>query len=162
MKLLVSDANIIIDIQAGNLIEVVFRLPETFAVPNILYEEELLERHPELPGFGLQVLGISEAYVREAYRLRGQYSMPSQNDLFALALAKQEHCPLLTGDRALRAAAEREEVIVRGTLWLMDRLVAERLITVTALERACDRMKQAGRRLPWNEVDRQLRHYRKR
>jgi hypothetical protein len=88
MKLLISDANIIIDIQADNLIEVVFRLPETFAVPNILYEEELRERHPELPVFGLQVLGISEAYVREAYRLRGQYSGPSQNDLFALALAK--------------------------------------------------------------------------
>jgi predicted dithiol-disulfide oxidoreductase (DUF899 family) len=69
---------------------------------------------------------------------------------------------LLTGDRALRAAAELEEVIVCGTLWLMGRLVAEGLITVTALERAYDRMKQAGRRLPWNEVDRQLRHYRKR
>jgi len=161
MTLLISDVNIIIDLKAGKLIEVVFRLPETFAVPNILYEEELLERHPELPGFGLQVLGIREEYMREAFRLRGVYRAPSQNDLFALVLAQQEQCPLLTGDRALRAAAEREQVIVRGTLWLMDRLVKERLITVPALEQAYGLMKWEGRRLPWNEVDRQLKRYRK-
>jgi hypothetical protein len=48
----------------------------------------LLQHHPELPGYGLRVLEISEEYVREAYRLRGQYNKPGQNDLFALALAK--------------------------------------------------------------------------
>ncbi len=36
MKLLISDTNILIDMEAGNLVEVMFRLPEIFAVPNIL------------------------------------------------------------------------------------------------------------------------------
>jgi predicted nucleic acid-binding protein len=160
MKLLISDANILIDMEAGDLIEVMFRLPETFAVPNILYEEELLEHHPELPGYGLQVLGINEQYMQEAYRLRGQYSKPGQNDLFALALAKQEKCPLLTGDKNLRTAAESEEVAVRGTLWLMERLIEERIITITIVERAYDRMKGEGRRLPWKDVNAQIRKFR--
>lgn len=145
MQLLISDTNIIIDMQAGHLIEVMFRLPETFAVPNILYEEELMEHHPELPGYGLRVLEINAHYMRESFRLRGLYNKPSQNDLFALVLAKQERCPLLTGDRNLRAVAEREEVTVRGTLWLIERLVQERKITISGAEQAYERMKQEGR-----------------
>ena len=69
MKLLISDANILIDMEEGGLIESMFRLPETFAVPDILYEEELLAHHANLPGLGLQVLEISAEYMREAYRL---------------------------------------------------------------------------------------------
>jgi predicted nucleic acid-binding protein len=160
--LLISDANIFIDVKAGKLIEVMFQLPETFAVPNILYEEELLQRHPELPSYGLQVLEIDEPFMLEAYRLRGIYTQPSQNDLFALALAKQEQCPLLTGDKKLRAAAEREEVTVRGTLWLVDRLVQEKKITITVAEQAYARMKEEGRRLPWQEVDAQIKKFRNR
>ena len=161
MKLLISDANIFIDVKVGKLIEVMFQLPESFAVPNILYEEELLERHPELPSYGLQVLEIEGLFMQEAYRLRGIYSQPSQNDLFALALAKQEQCPLLTGDKKLRAAAKAEDVVVCGTLWLIERLYQERKINITAVEQAYARMKEEGRRLPWKEVDAQIRKFRK-
>ncbi|MEN8108705.1 MAG: PIN domain-containing protein [Pseudomonadota bacterium] len=161
MKLLISDANIFIDVKVGKLIEVMFQLPESFAVPNILYEEELLERHPELPSYGLQVLEIEESFMQEAYRLRGVYSHPGQNDLFALALAKQEQCPLLTGDKKLRAVAKAEDVVVRGTLWLIERLYQERKITITAVEQAYARMKEEGRRLPWKQVDAQIRKFRK-
>lgn len=159
MKLLISDANIFLDVKAGKLIEVMFQLPESFAVPNILYDEELLQRHPELPSYGLQVLEIEEPFMREAYRLRGIYTQPSQNDLFALALAKQERCPLLTGDKKLRVVAESERVTVRGTLWLVDRLVQEKKITITTAEQAYAKMKEEGRRLPWQEVDAQIKKF---
>ena len=52
MRLVVSDANILIDMEEGGLIEAMFKLPETFAVPNVLFMEELVEHHPELPGHG--------------------------------------------------------------------------------------------------------------
>lgn len=162
MKLLISDANIFIDVKVGKQIEVMFQLPESFAVPNILYEEELLQRHPELPSYGLQVLEIEERFMREAYRLRGIYTQPSQNDLFALALAKQEQCSLLTGDKKLRAVAKKEDVTVRGTLWLIERLLEERKITITTAEQAYNRMKKEGRRLPWKEVDTQIKKFRNR
>jgi hypothetical protein len=69
---------------------------------------------------------------------------------------------LLTGDKKLRAAAEREEVTVRGTLWLVDRLVQEKKITITVAEQAYARMKEEGRRLPWQEVDAQIKKFRNR
>jgi len=50
MTWLISDANIIIDMEAGEILDKMFRLPETFAVPNVLYAEECATRgsyHPE-------------------------------------------------------------------------------------------------------------------
>ena len=99
--------------------------------------------------------------MREAYRLREQYRKPGQNDLFALALAKQETCPLVTGDKALREAAELETVLVRGTLWLVERMVEETIISIKDAEIAYRKMKDEGRRLPWDEVRRQIKRIKK-
>lgn len=49
MLLLISDANILIDMEDGNLIPVIFQLPYEIAVPDILFELELRERHSHLP-----------------------------------------------------------------------------------------------------------------
>lgn len=96
--LLISDANILIDMADGGLLQAMFRLEETFAVPDVLFEEELETRHPELPELGLISMTLQGEGVVEAYRLKSQStgrSAPSQNDLFALMLAKQEKCPCL-------------------------------------------------------------------
>lgn len=154
--LLISDANILIDMEAGGLIEAMFRLPETFAVPDILYMEELVEDSPELPGYGLQVLSLAEETVAESERLIQAYRHPSMNDLLALALAKQEGCPLLTGDRRLREAAEQEGVESKGTLWLIERMVEESIITVTGAADAYESMFRENRWLPKGEVTKQL------
>lgn len=156
MTWLISDANIIIDMEAGEILEKMFSLPETFAVPNVLYVEELEEHHPHLPGLGLVALDVREEYVLEAFRLGDVYKKPSHNDLLALSLAKQERCPLLTGDGRLREAAEMEKVEVRGTLWIVERLFVERIISYTNVKEAYERMRQDDRRLPWHEVRRQL------
>lgn len=101
MPWLISDVNIIIDMEVGGILDHMFRLPETFAVPDILYMEELAEQHSELPGLGLEILKLRAEFIAEAYRLREANNKPGMNDLFALALAKQEECPLLAGDKFL-------------------------------------------------------------
>lgn len=154
--LLISDANILIDMEEGRVLELMFRLPERFAVPNILYEEELMNRHAALPARGLLILEVRGEFVEEAQRLRTLYKRPSMNDLLALALAKQEKCPLLTGDSRLRDAAEVEQVEVKGTLWLMERLWTEGLLDLAALRQTYDLMLQCGRRLPAAEIETQL------
>lgn len=156
MPWLISDANIIIDMEVGGILNLMFRLPETFAVPDILYIEELSEQHSELPGLGLEVMRLRAEFVAEAFRLRETYNKPGMNDLFALALAKQETCPLLTGDKDLREAADQEEVQVNGTLWLIQRLFDEGIMQIEAIEEAYEIMEREGRRLPWKEVEKQI------
>ena len=48
MPILVGDANIFIDMDVGDVIRPMFRLEDIFATPDVLYREELKERHAEL------------------------------------------------------------------------------------------------------------------
>jgi predicted nucleic acid-binding protein len=155
--LLISDANILIDMQVAGLIVELFRLPEVFAVPDILFVEELADHHPELPARGLKVLPLDPEAIDESLRLRARYPHASQNDLFALVLAKEQKCPLLTGDKRLCNAATGEGVQVYGTLWLMGRLFAKSLIDLERMRDAYRQMRHEGRRLPWDDVAAQIR-----
>lgn len=163
VRLLVSDANVLIDMDVSGLLPQMFRLDATFAVPNILFEEELRHHHPELPKLGLQSRELGDKAVDYAVALAEQYrnTGASINDLLALALARQEQCHLLTGDGKLRMVAQLEKVEFHGTIWLIGQMVASRVIVHQRAAAAYAKMKQAGRWLPWEEVEKQLSSFRK-
>lgn len=56
MQLLISDANILIDLEEGGLLDELFLLPYQFSVPDILFHEELQNQHAHLLQKGL-ILG---------------------------------------------------------------------------------------------------------
>lgn len=149
MQLLISDANILIDLEEGGLLAVFFGLPFKFCVPDILFYEELEQQHSHLLELGLGVLELDPASMTYAHEVSQRYKGPSRNDCFALALARQENCPLVTGDRALRRAAEREAVVVMGTLWAVEALVRHEKITTVEARAAYQKMQAGGSRLPW-------------
>lgn len=95
MRLLISDANILIDMEEGQLIEQMFRLPWIFGVPDILFVEELQAQHAYLLDLGLQVNELTPDSMLYAFNLTQRSIGPSRNDCFALALARQELCPCL-------------------------------------------------------------------
>ena len=69
MLLLISDANILIDIEDGNLTSVIFRLPYEIAVPDILFELELRERHSYLLEADLKVRSLTAESVKRTESL---------------------------------------------------------------------------------------------
>lgn len=160
MALIIGDTNIFIDMECGGLLRAMFRLEETFAVPDIVYREELQEEHADLPGLGLQILHLTAESVQHLTNLRNRYPKPSFNDLSAVALAHQEETMLVTGDASLRKAAEAEVVEVHGTIWLVEQMLGARIITETRANDAYDAMREERRRLPWDEVDAQLDRWR--
>nr|WP_315251243.1 DUF3368 domain-containing protein [uncultured Duganella sp.] len=156
MLLLISDANILIDIDTGGLLASMFSMEYRFAVPDVLYVEELAGQHADLLGLGLQSVGLDEELVTQVAVLSQRYRRPSRNDLFALVLAANENCPLLTGDKDLRIAAETEGVEVRGTLWLVTEMTRTGRISAQVARAGYQRMRDSGRRLPWDEAERML------
>lgn len=160
-RLLISDANILIDMETGGLIRPMFQLDATFAVPNTLFEEELRGHHSNLLSHGLRSLELSSKTVEYADQLVAKHlaSGASINDLLALALAWQEKCPLLSGDTKLRIAAEQEKIEIHGTLWLIGQMHDARVIVARQAAAAYHRMRESGRRLPWEEVEQQLRTF---
>lgn len=142
--------------EEGGLLEAMFQLPYDFATPDILFFEELEEEHAHLPDLGLALKEVSSESMMYAMQLTNTYTQASRNDCFALALAKQEHCPLLTGDMALRKAAEKEAAIVKGTIWLVTQLVVHQKINTEQAQDAYNQMKANGRRLPWAIAEQEL------
>src|SRR5579863_7015415 len=156
MLLLISDANILIDMEDGNLIPVIFQLPYEIAVPDILFELELRERHSHLLQAGLKVKSLNSESVRKTEFLIQQYPRPSMMDHSALALALQERSPLLTGDKDLRVAAKKEGVEVHGTIWIIEELLNQKIIQKAQAKRSFDAMRVKGSRLPWGDIEKLL------
>lgn len=149
MQLLISDANILIDMEEGQLLQQMFRLPFQFQTPNLLFFDELVEQHPHLLEYGLGLGVLSGASMNRVSQLAIKYKKTGRYDCMALALAQQEECPLLTGDNHLKDAATAEQVEVKGTLWLVEQMVVHGIITIQIAHDSYRLMESSGRRLPW-------------
>lgn len=156
MEVLITDANIWIDLDVGGLTGPFFELPTGIAVPEVLYYAELADQHSYLLGFGLQLRTVSGPNVLRIVRWQSQYPDASRYDLLALSLADQIDGTLLTGDNALRNAAESEDVEVHGTIWIGDRLLDHDLIDNRELRTAYQSMRDRDRRLPWDHINDRL------
>jgi len=64
MLLLISDANILIDIESGGLITFMFSLEVQFAVPDILFNDELKDLHAHLLELGEQLRQFDDEQVQ--------------------------------------------------------------------------------------------------
>lgn len=119
--ILVSDTSVLIDLERGGFLEVIFALPHEFAVPDVLYHRELAGEWGErLVRLGLRVEEISSEGVERALHYRSERQVLSLPDSFALVLAKEREWLLLTGDGQLRELAAGENVECHGVLWLLD------------------------------------------
>jgi predicted nucleic acid-binding protein len=161
MPVLVSDTSIIIDLDRGELLDVAFTLDDQFVVPDLLFARELEgDLGARLQGLGLIVEPLTAGEVTQATVLRRSDQRLSLPDTFAFALAHARAWALLTGDRALRAAAEAKGIEVHGTLWVLDRLEQTAKCDPAALHAGLTKTAAHPRcRLPHNEVDQRLKRY---
>ena len=159
-RLLISDSNVIIDFEEGGVIEALFKLPYQFAVPDALFVEELKEQHEYVIGLGLQVMELTSESILCVLELNAKYQNPSLYDIMALVLAKQMTCTLVTGDKRLRTAADRELVDKKGTIWLLTELLDHCVLSIEEVDLAVSLMKGSGSRLPWDVVEKELERYR--
>ncbi len=162
MDIISSDTNVWFDFHSISRVSLPFRLPVSYIMSRdamraeIVSPPELLEKLEELGLRGVE-LSYEELFYVES--LKRKYVRLSVFDRGALAIAKNRNILLLTGDRALKNAAEKEGVKVVGTIGLLDRLYREQLIDVgeyryclTALESSQER------RMPVDELRKRLRN----
>lgn len=132
MRVLVSDSSILIELSRWSLLEAIFRLPFEFAVPDALFEEELIDLgdtdREHLRRLGLRVESLDEAGMARAVRYQLAKPKLTFHDCLAVTLAVTNDWPLLSGDRRMRTLADNEGVQTYGVLWLIDHLNERRLV----------------------------------
>ena len=161
-RVLISDTSILVDLERGNLLEAAFRLQVDFAVPDLLFEQELKDTNgPELCDLGLLIQELDGQGVTRAFGYRDAEPLLSLADAFALSLAKEHDTTLLTGDAALRKLAEQETVDCHGLLWLLDRMFeADGIVLPEQLVKGLTEIMAHERcRLPKKEVLVRLKRY---
>ena len=158
MAVLVSDKSVIIDLDRGELLEHLFRLPYDFCVPDLLYKKELAgELGDRLRSLGLEVIELSPAELSRATGLRREIKVLSTPDTFAFSLAEARRWTLLTGDGALRDLCVQQGVEMHGVLWVIEEFGREDVVEAALLHRALTTIHEHPRcRLPMADVRRIL------
>ena len=94
MKVLVSDSSILIEFSKRELLDKMFDLELQFAVPDLLFHEELIDlgsySRRDLVGFGLRVEALDAEGVELAIAYQSERPALSLVDAFALALADRQ------------------------------------------------------------------------
>jgi len=163
LRVVVSDTSALIDLERGGMLECAFKLPLRFCVPDLLYERELAGNiGPVLRALGLAIEALSSAATSQAQQMWQSRKILSLPDCFAFTLAQERGWLLLTGDGALRAAAEAEKIECHGFFWLFDLVHAASIESPTFLTRSLETLSAHPRcRLPSKEVTKRLKALRR-
>ncbi len=153
-NLCVLDANVVIDLHTAGLLERLSELPFRLVIPDSVAGDELrsvsltAEAGWEVESLGWEELERAMALYIETYPSLSIY------DAHVLVLADSLGAFLLTGDRVLRNKAEKMGVEVHGILWLLDVMMASKVLDCMEVLEALDRMASGGSRLPVAEIGR--------
>jgi len=163
MRIIISDSSCLIDLHKGGLLSVIFDLPFSFAIPQPLFDEELLsisdEEKDMLADMGMDVVILPGEHLEQAQIYFNQNRRLKLNDCFALVLAEEtEESILFTGDRPLRNLAESKNIEARGVIWAVDMLEEHTDIDTNTLVEALELfLDDPLVRLPEDELKKRIR-----
>ena len=153
--ILLSDANVLIDLGYVGGLGLLARLAPTEVLDVVLLECEH-ERQPELVNevraAGVSVVSTEASWIGAAGRYKS--AGLSLRDRLNLYYAKAYGRVLLAGDKPLRERCEAEGVEVHGSLWLVERACEHALVAEAELCRWIRVWPTLGRRLPASELRR--------
>jgi len=156
----VIDANILIDLRNGNLLSHFFGLNVHLSTPDVVVEEISGSLRALPQQYELRVEELSGELVTDAMDLRDRHRCLSVPDAFVLVLAKDIGCPVLTGDRCMKKAAEEVGIPVHGILWCLNRMLQEEVLEYQQAISALEAIMQKNSRLPQAECQERLNDWR--
>ena len=163
MGLLISDTCILIDLLNGGLLNMLCKLPYDLGVSDaLLYgidddgSELIIPNSEQVLKAGFQVYSLNSSEIIEVYELNAKYCRPSLNDIFGLVVAKKNNAVLLTSDRSLRKSALKENVEVRGILWILDEMVNNNVFDKETATKSLNKILDGGSYLPKNECNKRF------
>ena len=149
MRVLVSDSSVLIELAKRELLDKMFELEFQFAVPDLLFDEELIDlgaySRQDLLRFGLRVEALDTEGVTMAISYQSIRRALSLVDSFALALAKQQGWNLLTEDRVMRSFARSEEIPHYDSLWVIDKMSDAGILTPVTVLKVLEAMRDDPR-----------------
>ena len=165
MKLMINDANILIDLLQIDLLESFFKLEFEFHIGDMVLAEVQEKNNDLLMMFvNNGTLQINSSTFEELLLINSikqsnvNLSIPDCSCLF---LAEKLSATLLTGDGALRKRASQMNLSVHGILWVFDELLEENIIPREKAIEKLNLLKAKNNRLPSADIDKRLSNWNK-
>jgi predicted nucleic acid-binding protein len=161
VKVAVKDACVLIDLANGGLLAAWFELGIETHTTDLVLRQVKAERHwPLISGLvadgRLKVATLTGEEMERLLRELGGLPVGLE-DQTALFLALELEATLLTGDRRLRLEGLKRRVQVHGVLWILDLLVARKVVAPRLAAEGLRLMLEAGAFLPADECEQRLR-----
>lgn len=157
-KVIINDANILIDLIKLELIDPFFRLEETDYVTTDfvfeeLYEEQKQQLYPFIHSNQLKIMTSSGEELIEISKIISSSNGLTIQDCSVHYYAFTLQGILLTGDGRLRKFSKNKGVEVRGIIYLFDELLSNQIINhKTAIEKI-KLLLSFNTRLPTKEIE---------
>lgn len=162
MKVLITDANILIDLLKTETISRFFKLDyEIHTTQSVINEcddeqQEVLNRH--IRGGRLLIFSMGANDDDHIEYLLGENPGLSHADCTVLYVARNLDAILLTGDRKLRSVTLVYNIEVRGIFWVFDEMLKQKIIEKKVYIKKLLRLKEVNRWLPEDEFKKRLKN----
>lgn len=137
MRIIVSDACCLIDLEMTELIAPFLSLPFEFWIPDLTFAELRsfsAQDKQRLIHSGLQIKELNGPSLQQVLLIHRDHPVLSWQDVTSFVLARQTpESILLTSDKRLRSYAETQHVEVHGLLWVIDQLEHHQCLTPAVL-----------------------------
>lgn len=149
--LLITDTNIWIDLDHGDLIDQIFKLPYSVCTSDFARNEIQSVDVNELERKGLSFLSMDAKLVNELMLLRATKNAIGIADMAGFILARETNSVLVTGDKHLVRFSREKQVQVHGLLWLMDEMIVKGILSGSEAAYKLKIILDRGSRLPMDE-----------
>ncbi len=160
IKILITDANILIDLLKTGAAESFFKLEyEIYTTLAVIIEcnnkqQVVLNRH--IKAGRLRVNSFNTEDDEKIEILIKRYPGLSSADCSVFYTANKLKAILLTGDRKLKKTAEEEKIEVRGIFWIFDEMLKQKIIEKTTFKQKLMKLKEVNRWLPEGEFGKRI------
>jgi len=161
MEVVVTDANIFIDLCKTMAAEAFFSLPVKIHTTRYIIDE-LISVAPQMRQFIDENLLIIKDFGEDEYENLLTFSFENSDtnlslpDCSALFYAMENGFKLLTGDMKLRKRSEKYGVDVSGVLWVFDKISEYGVLSPEVLKEKLILLKKINKRLPFDEIDKRI------
>lgn len=166
MRVIVSDANILIDLVELGLLDGFFALKYDFHTTSLVFEELEESQQLELKAFVssnvLRVAEMTTEQLSDIHRIQQTKPSLSPQDCSAFYQAQLKRGILVTSDNKLRRIAKEQKLDVHGHLWVFDQMFEARTISAPqAIEKLKELNDVVNRKLglPKTECNKRIRYW---
>lgn len=156
--LLISDANIFIDLDKTDLLRYFDRLGFAIATSDFVYNELNTEQKSILDELDIEIYKMDGDELLSFYTEFSDLNLKklSSQDYSIFYYAKKCAGEVLSNDLRLRKFAQRKSIPIKGLFYILDEMVSQNCVTASVMVEKLIMLKEINKRLPIDEVDKRI------